>query len=498
MNSTGRQTRLNEVESQLADIERRLQLARWEFFAGQAESDPDAIELERGQFLLSSAVASAVEDALTQESGDSTFRRRAELLQNRVLSAQVEAHPDVVRLRYAVGEHFRAFRPKVNGREVDSADITHILQQSPDRQMRREAWEAMTPLAEEVRADTLALFQLRTALAQAQGFETYPDIRLAADGQTYTSLLEHYVELEENTRAPYRRFLQRACERLGLGTLMPWDVDYALSLLTTPDEQYFPPDCALDKVNQGLVRAGFDKGIGVAQVAVAPIPYGGICYDIEVPNDIRVLVNPRPGFLTHSILFHEFGHALHFAHIRQPYYLFRSEYPCVAEGLATTVQRLALDPVWLVEIAGVPVAAAEQLTEGFPDLIAHRLRRLMAYSTIELQAYTNSANLARLHREAIEGFLMVPCPETCAWAADPFLALDPIYWQNYVFGEAIASQNVERLANLRLETLLTPQFGEFLIAHYFEPGNSIPWEQRVRTATGKNLSMRALGAECAA
>lgn len=492
------QTRLDEIESHLAGIEKRLQLARWGFFAGQPEGIPDALEVERGQFLLSPSTLDSVREAWQRQEGNGPFRRRLELLQTRIVTAKVEAHPEVVRLRYAVGERFRAFRPTVKGREVDQADITHILRHSPDRQTRREAWEAMEPLAEEVRTDTLALIRLRNRLAQAEGFPAFPDIRLAADGLTYISLLEHYVELEASTRAAYLRFLDKACERLGLGTLMPWDIEYALALLTAPDEAYFPPDGVLDRVSQGLVRAGFAKGTRVAQVTVAPIPYGGICYDIEIPDDIRVLVNPRPGFLTCSILFHEFGHAQHFAHIEQPNFLFRSEYGCMPEGLANTVQRLALDRTWLTEIAGVTEAEAEQLARGQRDITAHRLRKLMAHSTVELKAYADAEqDPAQARREAIEGFLMVPCTESCAWASDPFLALDPVYWQNYILGEAIASQNVERLTQLGLESLLCPQFGEFLIAHYFRPGNSISWEQRVRNATGKNLTMRAISLECA-
>ncbi len=499
MTSERIQARLDRIEGQLAAIEKRLQLARWGFFAGQPEGDPDAIEVERGRFLLSPETTDTVEDALARQEESGPLPRRLELLYKRILDAKVEARPEVVRLRYSVGERFRAFRPRVKGREVDSADITHILRHNPDRQTRREAWEAMEPLAEEVRADTLALFRLRNSLAQAEGFGAFPDIKLAADGLAYTSLLEYYVELEASTRDAYLRFLDRACGRLGLGTLMPWDIEYALSLLTTPDEKYFPPDGVLEKVSQGLVRAGFAKGTRVAQVTVAPIPYGGICYDVEVPDDIRLLVNPRPGFLTYSILFHEFGHAQHFAHIQQPNYLFRSEYGCMPEGLAITVQRLALDETWLTEIAGVPEAQAEQLAKGKRDITVHRLRKLMADSTVELKAYADTdQDLARARRQAIEGFLMVPCTESCAWASDPFLALDPVYWHNYILGQAIASQNVERLMLMGLKSLLSPQFGEFLITHYFEPGNSISWEQRIRNATGKNLSMRAIGLECTA
>jgi peptidyl-dipeptidase A len=94
----------------------------------------------------------------------------------------------------------------------------------------------------------------------------------------------------------------------------------------------------------------------------------------------------------------------------------------------------------------------------------------------------------------VERFQRVPRPEgrdAPDWAAKLHLAEAPVYYQNYVLGELIASQ---LKTWLRRETgghfLESRRSGELLVSRFFAPGARMAWMDLVRHATGEALDAR--------
>jgi oligoendopeptidase F len=78
------------------------------------------------------------------------------------------------------------------------------------------------------------------------------------------------------------------------------------------------------------------------------------CYIISVPGDIRVLVKPMGGAEDYESLFHEMGHAQHYAHTAVPEFEFRVlGEDGVTESYAFLFENLFMDDVYLIERAGL-------------------------------------------------------------------------------------------------------------------------------------------------
>jgi peptidyl-dipeptidase A len=74
------------------------------------------------------------------------------------------------------------------------------------------------------------------------------------------------------------------------------------------------------------------------------------------------------------------------------------------------------------------------------------------------------------------------------WAAKIHIAVAPVYYQNYLYGELIASQLTHAFGPL----VDDPDAGRALVAQFFAPGAMPRWDRLIETATGSALSPNAL------
>jgi peptidyl-dipeptidase A len=80
------------------------------------------------------------------------------------------------------------------------------------------------------------------------------------------------------------------------------------------------------------------------------------------------------------------------------------------------------------------------------------------------------------------------------WASKIHLAVVPVYYQNYLYGELVASQLHATLAR-EAGGLITQQAGRFLVDRFFAPGASLRWDHLVEQATGEPLNPAHLAAQ---
>jgi peptidyl-dipeptidase A len=83
------------------------------------------------------------------------------------------------------------------------------------------------------------------------------------------------------------------------------------------------------------------------------------------------------------------------------------------------------------------------------------------------------------------------------WAAKIHLAAAPVYYQNYLYGEMVASQLQATLQDRFGGLVDRPEAGRFLVDDFFAPGASRRWDQLVADATGEPLTARHLADQLA-
>ena len=120
------------------------------------------------------------------------------------------------------------------------------------------------------------------------------------------------------------------------------------------------------------------------------------------------------------------------------------------------------------------------------------LRWAITFVRFERELYRDpEQDLNRLWWDYVSRFQKVTPPTNRNqpdWASKIHLSTSPAYYQNYVFGELMASQlwnyikrNVEGFAGF-------PEAGEFLIQKVFRPGARYEWNEMLRQATGEQLN----------
>jgi peptidyl-dipeptidase A len=152
-----------------------------------------------------------------------------------------------------------------------------------------------------------------------------------------------------------------------------------------------------------------------------------------------------------------------------------------------------------MKIAGLSAADAEGASAvAFKTLRSEMLiflRWAITLVRFERELYRNSGqNLNRLWWEYVERFQKVTPPpnrDLSDWASKNHLATSPVYYQNYVLGELMASQTLQYLhrAVVKSESYVgNPAVGGFLVEKIFKPGARYDWNTMLKRATGEELS----------
>ncbi|WP_434387863.1 peptidase M3 [Melittangium boletus] len=118
---------------------------------------------------------------------------------------------------------------------------------------------------------------------------------------------------------------------------------------------------------------------------------------VRVPGEVRLVLRRRAGLEALGGLLHEYGHALHHAHVSDtlPLELRRLEDTSVTEAYATLFERLLLDEEWLKRYARLPSEPARDAARlaAFQGLTV--LRRHCARLAHELSLYAHGASEER-------------------------------------------------------------------------------------------------------
>lgn len=489
---------IDEVEGRLEAIEKEYLAGKWALYMGRSARALQKYEAERAALLLDEGIWLTVMRWLNALSPAHAARRRLILLGRRLIPAGAESQSDVYTLRNELEADLLSIFPRLGKADISWAQLHAELQGNPNRRVRERAWKALVPVAKTLRDRFLELAQRRNYWARKQGYATYIDLALAPQGLSRDSILERYVELEEVTASSYRSFLGRMQRQLQGDGVAPWDIPYLiearLALATgQPAVEAGPKDVVALIEALGLSW----NALHVKRKVTDRLPYFSLCWPVEVPSDIRVAESAHQvGWVAYLETARAYGQALLAGLTRQTSFLLRDDAPAYRAGMGAFLARLASEPDWLRRRQMVPEARLPRIPQAVMDLQVLRLRLLMALSVFEYQVYeAPESDLDATWGEIQEAFLLLPNEPWKGWAAIPDYILRPIQLQDEIIGEIIASQAIGYLYQRFGFLFNNPELTEFLKESFYGTGAAEDWTDKVRAATGKFLSNKALFGE---
>ena len=452
---------------------------------------------------------------------DPQVARQVELLHHAFLPNQVpaELRRALAELEAALDSTYNAFRGTIDGRSVDDNEIAQILRTSDDEAERRAAWEASKQIGAEVATRVRELAHLRNRAAHELGFRDHFALALASSELDEDRMFSTLAEVDAATGAPFAAWKAELdanlVERFSLDTVddvAPWHLD-------DPFFQEPPVAATLDldplfaeaDVEALTLRTYAGLGLDLTPVMTASDLYPrdgksqhAFCIDVDREGDVRVLCNIEPNERWMGTMLHEFGHAVYDreANPTLPWLLRGAAHPLTTEGIAMLFGRLTREPEWLRTVAATPDRELRHLEA---DLAAVRRAALLVFARwvlvmthFERGLYADpDADHDGRWWDLVERYQLVHRPHRSApdWAAKIHIALAPVYYQNYLYGELVASQLQATLRDRAGGIVDRRAAGSHLVDTVFRPGAARRWDALLVEATGEPLTARHLAAE---
>lgn len=489
--------------------------AYWESQIEASESNDRRraeLELEVSRIKGDATALEEVNQALSEPIHDDRLRRQLEVLRMSLTANQMseEERERIVGLSGAVESDFATHRPEVDGKRLNDNEIEDVLTDSDDVELRKRAWYASKEIGGIVVDRVVELVRVRNEVARNLGFADYYRMELDLQEIEEGWLFDLMDELEALTTQPFSEWKDQLDDRLrgrfGTSELFPWH--YA-----DPFFQNLPPDgrITLDDVLGGasaedLALKTFDPwGIDLRSVMSKSDLYPrenkcqhAFCIDIDRLGDVRMLCNVVPGERWVEIMLHESGHAAFDVSIDSnlPYLLRRPSHIFVTEAAAIMSGRLVHDRDWLLQIARLDRDHVESVSDDLRRAIATQSLQFARWGLVmvhfERSLYSDpEGDLDTLWWDLVERFQLLRRPAEApagAWAAKIHLAAAPVYYQNYLLGEILASQLRASVEEACGGFIGKPAAGEMIIERMFRPGNLLRWNEITESATGKPLS----------
>ncbi|HLG01053.1 MAG TPA: M2 family metallopeptidase [Acidimicrobiia bacterium] len=519
----------DEIEAAFAPLAKDLHQAWWDASTEATDENTErqaAAGRKMGDFLGDPEVFAGLRAALDEvrvAGADAELERRLQLLHDEFVPNQVnkELRDAMVDVETSVEATFNRHRGHVGGREVSDNEILEVLEHSDDSEARRRHWEAGKEVGAEVAERVRELARLRNEAARSLGYRDHYALALETTDLDEERLFATLDAVDRATAEPFARWKAevdaRLAERFGcaVADLGPWHY-------SDPFFQHAPklPEASLDGVFAeadivDLTIQTYD-GIGIDARQIIGrsdlFPREGktqhaFATDIDREGDIRVLCNIAPVERWAETTLHEIGHGVYDQGIdpAMPWIFRTPAHSLTTEGAAMWFGRLVHDADWLEAVAGVRGKDLDALrgpvTEKRRAALLVFARWVLVMMHFERGLYRDpDDDHDRRWWELVERFQRVRVPggrNAPDWAAKIHIAVAPVYYQNYMYGELFASHMDAALLEMTGARLADPAVGQWWNERVFGPGASLRWDHLIERATGRPFSVAAFEADIA-
>lgn len=414
-------------------------------------------------------------------------------------------------------------------RPASSVELGVKLASDPNEAVRRSAWEGLRSIEPHVLArGFLDVVRMRNRLGRELGGADYYDWKVKrVEGLSKSEVFAWLDELEARTRDAARRGLDALRAKHG-AKVTPWNARFLASGdVSNEQDPFFPFEKALERWGRSFSALGIRyrgaelvldlvdrKGKYENGFMHGPVPAWREHGTLR-PARIQFTANAIPGLVgagrrATDTLFHEGGHAAHFANIDMPAPCFAQEYAPSSVAFAETqsmfLESLLRDADWQTlharDLAGnaLPDALALKSIERTQPLAAWGLRGMLAICFAERALYELDereltaervlAELRRVERELL--FLDDGAPRPTLSVPHLLSGESSAYYHGYVLAEIAVEETREHFEGRDGHLDGNARIGPDLERAYWRPGNSLSFGALIERLTGRPLSARAL------
>ncbi len=295
-----------------------------------------------------------------------------------------------------------AVRISWDGESLPAPSIPKKIANEPQPARRRELysrWLDAMSACDDLRATR---FESLHEAARKLGFASYRALFTDTTGTDFEQLARRTGAFLERTEAAYSRELARLTAR-DLPDVPRHDLqhaDYFFFQRISSLDQFFPARDVMTTYQAAMkslgIRVEQQKNIHIDDEP-RPLKHPrAACFRINPPDDVRLLVAPIGGAYDYTTLFHEAGHAQHFAWTsrelvaQHPEFIYSPDY-ATTEGYAFLLNHLLHDEAWLREHRpGISQEQSRKIVRDLAVLTMHTIRRFCAKLSYDISLHDSS------------------------------------------------------------------------------------------------------------
>jgi peptidyl-dipeptidase A len=528
LSEEGFQIFLNEYEQAIEPIMTKHNQAQW-----------DAYITGKDEFFKTSTKLSLQIDQIHQDSQNFHYLnelQKAEVLVNPILVRQLEIlysfylskqidrdlNKQITEISSKIEKIYANFRTRIEDKIYSDNEVTKILQNEKNLELRELIWRAQKGLGDEVAPDLINLAKLRNQAAKKLGFKNYYYMAMKLNELEPREVEAVFDELFSLTQKPFDQLHSEIeaefSERYGINNseIRPWHYE-DLFAQSAPSIFEIKLDKYYENVDIPDIASLFylSTGIPVDDILQSSDLYEregksqhAFSFFIDRKDDIRILCNIVPNERWMGTMLHELGHAIYDKYLDPdlPFLLRESAHPFTTEGVAMFFGSYSSNANWMKEALQISAAQVKKIeTVSRENLRMSKLvfaRWSMVVLNFEKRFYENpDQDLNTLWWDLVEKYQKIKRPDTPAgneWATKLHIATYPVYYQNYQLGELFASQILNYVAEKyypgseldQVTFWKNQEAGEYLKQKVFKPGKQLPWNEMIKDATGETLSAK--------
>ena len=488
------QTELDRREKQLEQL--YAEYWRTEYRIAQGEKDVSSLDVQRRirEVVADDGFLDRLKAATFK---DSVLQRRRQLFLEEAMGTKISSDPALAKLVEEIGRDESEMRYKVGDKVLARSELRNMMGHDPDRELRHQAWDAMSQLTAKTGERIRQAMKMRIELAHKHTGQPFADFMLRRKGiESRARLMQWFEEIGRETDASYQDLLKKIRTTLKIEKVEPWDLSYYFSTLTGDfEDKAFVPEKAWGKVLKAAAPLGFDFKKPPVDVKITEITFGGGTYPILYQREVKILINKYKGLRFVDTLFHESGHALHYSYNNEPSFILQTNYPePLDEGLGQVMALMLYRPEVAGDVFGLTAQQVKAINERYRLQSLYDLRETIADSMFEFEAYANpDQDLNKLYNRIYSRYLGVDVPEDApsVWAFDPFYSSGPIYLQSYVVAEMVGRQ-IHHALDQKFGKRWDKKTGKYLQKKFFSRGGRFNLDEIMQQGTGEPLTVRYL------
>ncbi|MBT3982359.1 MAG: peptidase M3A and M3B thimet/oligopeptidase F [Bacteriovoracaceae bacterium] len=397
------------------------------------------------------------------------------------------------------------FRNTIDGKEVQSTEISKILRTSEDREHRKKAYKAMSQINKPlVDGGFIELLNLRKEYAKIYGAKNFVELELKKN-ELSPKIFEGWRETTTSNLAERTKKRTGFGQKyLGIEQLMPWDEAHLGTKIAPLKQKKVGMINYYEPMKELFLKFGFDIGSKNITYDVFPRKNKsewGYHFTISPGKDARILANIDDQYSHFWVLLHETGHAAHFSHTDPDDVIMNMGISgIISEGIANLFGYLGNEEIFYSKFFPNELGEAKTQFEN-----AKEWSKINALNSVQPILFDQSLYLENLQSlddiNNLKWKMMKDLDGVERFDGEPnwgFLihhTTHPIYLQNYFMGDVTCEMLKKSYLKQSSSKKITDnplEFGSYLLENVVKPSGRYNFEQLFNNLSGDNFNLNYL------